>query len=160
MTAKERQAALSLARLTALVSDQGLEQLRASRLLRQRCRTLRRWSMHLKKQGGQLSAFSEPNRLQLHRDLEADLPALILQLPHQLRSPWLERWRDQDDPLFHPAAPVDGTVLQQELGITPGPELGRLLEHLRHERAFGRIEGRTAALAEANRWQSHRGGAL
>ena len=42
----------------------------------------------------------------------------------------------------------------------PGSELGRLLEHLRYERAFGRIEGRTAALAEANRWLSHRGGAL
>ena len=160
MMAKERQTALSLARLTALVSDQGLKQLRASRLLRQRCRTLRRWSIHLKKQGDALPALSEPNRLQLHQDLEADLPALILQLPHQLRGRWLERWRDQDDPLFHPAAPVDGTVLQQKLGISPGPELGRLLEHLRHERAFGRIEGRTAALAEANRWLSQRGGAL
>jgi len=160
MTSGERQAALSLARLTALVSDQGLEQLRASRLLRQRCRTLRRWSIHLKNQGDQLAALSETSRLQLHRDLEADLPALILQLPHQLRGSWLERWRNQDDPLFHPSAPVDGTVLQQELRITPGPELGRLLEHLRHERAFGRIEGRTAALAEANRWLSQRGGAL
>ena len=35
MMAKESQTALSLARLTALVSDQGLEQPRASRLLRQ-----------------------------------------------------------------------------------------------------------------------------
>ena len=160
MTVVERQTALSLARLTALIGDPGLEQLRASRLLRQRCRNLRRWSIHLKDQSDEISTLSEQNRLQLHRDLEADLPALILQLPHQLRGSWLERWRDQDDPLFHPAAPLDGTVLQQELGITPGPELGRLLEHLRHERAFGRIAGRTAALEEANRWQSHQGGAL
>ena len=160
MTAGERQAALGLARLTALIGDPGLKQLRASRQLQQRCRTLRRWSIQLKQQSDPISSLSEQNRLQLHRDLKADLPALILQLPQQLRGPWLKRWRDKDDPLFHPAAPLDGTVLQQELGITPGPELGRLLEHLRHERAFGRIEGRTAALAEANRWLTRRGGAL
>ncbi|MFM7327018.1 MAG: hypothetical protein ACKO4L_19245, partial [Nodosilinea sp.] len=51
----------------------------------------------------------------------------------------LTRWRDPDDPLFHPRPPLNGRQLQQELGLPAGPALGRLLEALKRERAFGRL---------------------
>jgi len=68
-----------------------------------------------------------------------DLPALALIGPAGWAPAALERWRDSDDPLFHPRAPLDGAALQENLGLTPGPQLGRLLNHLSRERAFGRL---------------------
>ena len=96
--------------------------------------------------------LQERDRYELHLDLKDDLPALILLLPHHLQRTWLRRWRDSDDPLFHPASPVDGSDLQRVLGLTPGPAIGQLLDHLRRERAFQRIDSTTSALAEAQRW--------
>ncbi len=157
LTAGEREQALPLARLTALVSDQGLEQLKASRVLRQRCQRLRRWQHQLPQDPEMLA---EAERLQLHLDLDRDLPALVLQLDPTLQSRWLQRWRDSEDPLFHPANPVDGTTLQRELNLTPGPGLGMLLMHLRQERAFGRLHGCDDALQEAHRWSKRNRDAL
>ena len=51
----------------------------------------------------------------------------------------LQRWRDPADPLFHPRPPLDGRTLQKALGLGAGPELGRLIDHLTRERAFGRL---------------------
>ena len=115
----------------------------------------------------QLVAVSEANlladplrllrgiRLALCSELEADLPALLLLLP-QAATGLLERWRLPGDPLFHPKPPIDGRSLQRELAIPPGPQLGRLLEHLTLERAFGRLaagpEARAEALAAAQHW--------
>ena len=121
LTADERDQALPLARLTALISDRGLEQLKASRVLRQRCQRLRRWQHQLPQDPALLA---EAQRLQLHLDLDRDLPALVLQLDPTLQSRWLQRWRDPEDPLFHPANPVDGTTLQRELNLAPGPGWG------------------------------------
>ena len=149
LTADERERALPLARLTALISDQGLEQLKASRALRQRCRQLRQWQHQLPPDPATLA---EAQRVQLHLDLDRDLPALALQLDPNRQSRWLQRWRDPEDPLFHPATPVDGSMLQRELNLAPGPGLGALLMHLRQERAFGRLSGRDDALEEAHRW--------
>ena len=157
LTADEREQALPLARLTALVSDHGLEQLKASRFLRQRCQRLRRWQHQLPQDPEMLA---EAERLQLHLDLDRDLPALVLQLDPTLQSRWLQRWRDSEDPLFHPANPVDGTTLQRELNLSPGPGLGMLLMHLRQERAFGRLHGRDDALQEAHRWSKRNRDAL
>ena len=157
LKADEREQALPLARLTALVSDQGLEQLKASRVLRQRCQRLRRWQHQLPQDPEMLT---EAERLQLHLDLDRDLPALVLQLDPTLQSRWLQRWRDSEDPLFHPANPVDGTTLQRELNLTPGPGLGMLLMHLRQERAFGRLHSRDDAIQEAHRWSKRNRDAL
>ena len=157
LTADERDQALPLARLTALISDRGLEQLKASRVLRQRCQRLRRWQHQLPQDPALLA---EAQRLQLHLDLDRDLPALVLQLDPTLQSRWLQRWRDPEDPLFHPANPVDGTTLQRELNLAPGPGLGMLLMHLRQERAFGRLNSRDAALQEAQRWSKRNRDAL
>lgn len=157
MTTNERRLALPLARLTGLISDQGLEQLRASRALRQRCRRLRTWRRGIP-DGPE--GLDERDRLQLQVDLEADLPALILQLSPPLQKTWLERWRDPADPLFHPRSPVDGNTLIKQLQLSPGPQLGILLTHLCQESAFGRIKGQDAALAEAQRWWSEKSSAL
>ena len=149
MTLKERQSWLPLSRMTQLITDDGLKQLRASRQLRQRCRRLRRWLNRLPDDPG---ALNEADRYELHLDLEDDLPALIVHLPERLQQDWLQRWRDANDPLFHPSPPLDGSELQRELGLAPGPVIGRLLDHLRRERAFQRVAGHTSALAEAQRW--------
>jgi poly(A) polymerase len=48
-----------------------------------------------------------------------------------------------------PRPPVSGDDLARELGIAPGPELGRVLEELRAEAFTGEITGRDEALARA-----------
>ena len=148
-TAEEKQEALPLARLSGLISEQGLEQLRASRALQQRCRRLRHW---LQAAGPQLEQLAEEDLLQLHLDLEPDLPALILQLNRAVQDTWLRRWRDREDPLFHPNFPLSGKTLMEVLAIPAGPVVGALLAHLRREAAFGRIRGQEQALQEARRW--------
>jgi len=151
MTDDERALALPLARWIHLSSDSGLEQLRASRQLQRRCRRLRHWIQLV---SGQQDRLTEVQRVQLHLELDEDLPALILHLPQEIGRTWLTRWRNPSDPLFHPTSPVDGSMLQNALGLSPGPVLGRLLHHLRHERAFGRVNGHASAITEAKRWFS------
>ena len=85
----------------------------------------------------------------MHEELEGDLPALALQLPMPEKGIWLHRWRNAEDPLFHPRTPVDGNDLLTTLEIEPGPQLGRLLHHLRLEHAFERIQTPSEALKEA-----------
>ena len=88
----------------------------------------------------------------MHLDLEPDLPALILQLNRAVQDTWLRRWRDTEDPLFHPRFPLSGKTLMEVLAIPAGPVVGTLLAHLRQEAAFGRIRGQEQALEEARRW--------
>ena len=128
---EELRQALPLARLAQRFDGAALGQLKASRKLQQRCEVLRHWA----KQLGQ--PLGEAAMLQLCRELEEDLPALVLLQPNATDG-WLQRWRDRTDPLFHPRSPIDGRTLQQELGLTPGPQLGQLIERLMLERAFGR----------------------
>ncbi len=155
LTTEERQLALPLLRLTQLLSDDGLKQLRFSRRQIHRCCQLRRW---LSQDDGQSFASLTPEeRLRLHSELAADLPALILQLPQASQGQWLERWRNPDDRLFHPRSPLDGNTLQKELNIAPGPLLGRLLRHLALEQAFGRLSSQKVALATARAWLQDEG---
>jgi hypothetical protein len=48
-----------------------------------------------------------------------------------------------------PRPPVTGNELAAELGVRPGPEMGRLLEVLRVAAYAGEISGRDEALALA-----------
>ncbi|MFM1800246.1 MAG: hypothetical protein RLZZ117_2524 [Cyanobacteriota bacterium] len=142
LTADEARAALAIARLAALLDEPALRALRASNKLRSRCRVLRRWRKRLVVQDWRnpgLEGLPEAERLELHRQLEGDLPALLLELPPPQARSALQRWRDPLDPLFHPRPPVDGLELQRALGLAPGPRLGQLLDHLTRERAFGRL---------------------
>jgi putative nucleotidyltransferase with HDIG domain len=50
-----------------------------------------------------------------------------------------------------PRPPVSGDDLVRELGLEPGPELGRVLEELRAEAFTGEISGRDEALERARR---------
>lgn len=154
LSAAEAEMALPLARLAAVLGPEALGALRSSRRLQQRVERLRRWQGRL---GGAdpaqaAAALPEPERLQLHRQLEQDLPALLLGWPAAAAAPWLARWRDGHDPLFHPRPAIDGGSLQQALAVPASPQLGALLEHLMREQAFGRLRGRDQALAEAQRW--------
>ena len=99
-----------------------------------------------------MAQLTEEDRLQLHLDLEADLPALILHLKRPVQDAWLKRWRDVEDPLFHPHFPLSGSTLMQALAMPAGPLIGDLLAHLRKDAAFGRIRGEEQALREAQRW--------
>jgi len=150
--------ALPLARLAALCGPQVLARLHASRRLQQRSQQLEQaWQRCQQLDGSADPAqLPEAERLALHRSLAADLPALLLQLPPAVAQPLLQRWRDPLDPLCHPRPPLDGRALQAALALTPGPRLGRLLDHLTAERAFGRLPPGAAeapaALAAARRW--------
>ena len=158
LTDSERRLALPLARLTQLLPDEGLKELRFSRRQLQRCERLRHWIERSSSDQGDpcLEQFSEQERLQLHKDLEQDLPALIVTWPEELQQSWLKRWRDPQDPLFHPRSPLDGDTLQKALSISPGPSLGALIQHLCLERAYGRVSTREQALNAARSWLSYR----
>lgn len=182
LTAAEAAEALPLARLAALFDAEALERLRSSRKLQQRAGRLRSWRQRLEADrpqdtgpcsapaaadggdpGGALStaiaALPELERLHLQRQLEADLPALLLAWPEELARSWLVRWRDPDDRLFHPRPPLDGRRLQEACGLAPSPRLGELMEHLLLEQAFGRLHGPEAAISGARHWLEHQPGA-
>lgn len=161
LTEGEARAALPIARLAALLDEPALRALHASNKLRLRCRVVRRWRQRLaalNRDDQGLGGLPEAERLELHRQLEGDLPALLLELPPPLAVMALSRWRDPDDPLFHPRPPLDGLELQKALGVPPGPGLGRLLDHLTRERAFGRLPRHAPAdsltLEVARRWMA------
>ncbi len=109
---------------------------------------------------GALEHLGEAERLALQRQLEADLPALALLLDPGDSGPLLRRWRDPEDGLLHPRSPLDGGRLQAWLALPAGPRLGRLIEHLSQERAFGRLPAALptspaeaeASLRAARRW--------
>ena len=151
LSAQEQTDALTLGRLAACVSGDGLRRLKSSRRLQQRVERLRHWQSHLDGPNA-AETLPERERLQLHRELEADLPALVLGWPTGSAHRWMQRWRDGNDPLFHPRPALDGDTLQRELGLSASPELGQLLQHLMLEQAFERVRSRTDALQEAQRW--------
>ena len=154
LSAEESLEALPLARLAAVLDARGLQALRSSRKWQQRVERLRQWQQRLgsKAPAAAAAALPEADRLQLHRQLEADLPALLLGWPPGQAQAWLRRWRNPCDPLFHPRAALDGGSLQRELGLSPSPQLGALLDHLMLEQAFGRIHNREEALVQAQVW--------
>ncbi len=149
----EQKVALSLARLTHLLSDEGLQKLRFSRRQCERCKRLRKWINHSERID--FKSLSEADRLQLHIDLEDDLPALILYLPKDKQLNWIRRWRNKKDHLFHPNNPLNGYELQKKFDIPSGVLLGKLMRHLRHEQAFGRLQDRADALQKAHYWLHH-----
>ncbi len=90
--------------------------------------------------------------MQLHKDLEKELPALIIQLPKASQSEGIKRWRNKKDPLFHPVSPVDGHTLQERLNLPPGKLIGLLMNYLELEHAFGRLNNRKEAIRSARYW--------
>ncbi|WP_315856397.1 CCA tRNA nucleotidyltransferase [Synechococcus sp. J7-Johnson] len=156
LTPAEAARALPLARLARVFDAASLERLRSSRQLQQRCERLRHWLLRLldnaEGAASGLQRLGEAERLSLHQQLEEDLPALLQFFPANLAADWLARWRNTQDPLFHPRPPIDGRSLQDQLGLSPSRQLGELLAHLTHEAAYGRIQGQQEALRQARLW--------
>ncbi len=150
---EEKKIALPLARLTHLLSERGLNDLRFSKKQQQRCKVLKYWQE--RNDGKAFRSLAEQDRFQLHKDLEKDLPALILQLPTTSQVNWIKRWRDSNDPLFHPSPPINGNTLQKHLNLPSGRRLGLLIDHLSHEKAFGRVNNLEEALRESRNWWKH-----
>ena len=130
--------ALPLARMACLADAATLARLRSSRALQKRVQRLRDGLQLL---GGRTpAALADDERFALHRNLEADLPALLLLLPDGSdQKALLQRWRDAEDPLCHPRPPLDGERLQELLQRGPGPWLGQLLLQLSQARALGQL---------------------
>lgn len=141
LSPEEGLTALPVARLALLFDTASLVRLQASRRLQKSVGNLHHWLKRLQGPGisGALERLAEDERLNLQIELEADLPALLLHLERRQAETALKRWRDPEDPLFHPAAPMDGHSLQQQLQVPAGPLLGQLLSYLRRERAMGRL---------------------
>ncbi len=150
----EIQVALPLLRLTYLLSQKGLAQLRFSKRQQERCQKLRYWQD--RNNGNGFRDLEEKELLKLHQELEQDLPALILELSPSDQNTWLKRWRNPEDRLFHPRAPINGNTLQISLGLPSGPLLGDLLNYLCLENAFGRIKNQEEALHAARNWWEHK----
>ncbi len=68
-----------------------------------------------------------------------------------VRTLW-EGWWERHDEVVAPPPLVDGHRLMAELGLAPGPTLGRLLAWLREEQAAGEIHTPAQALTQARRW--------
>jgi tRNA nucleotidyltransferase (CCA-adding enzyme) len=153
---QELAAALPIARMAWLLDGAAAARLKGSRRLQLRCDLLRRWWDVLS--GRTLDGLSEPERLDLHQALDADLPALLLNQSAATCQAALIRWRNPADPLFHPRSPLDGHQLQQSLGLPPGPELGLILRHLMRERALARLPDQdiTTAINAARQWLEHK----
>ena len=77
--------------------------------------------------------LASPEMVQAHLDLAREMLRDALS------------WHREGPP--HP--PLSGDDLARELGLEPGPELGRLLEELRAEAFTGEISGRDEALDRA-----------
>jgi tRNA nucleotidyltransferase (CCA-adding enzyme) len=141
LTPEEALMALPVARLALLFDAASLGRLQASRRLQKKVGSLHHWLTRLQGPGihGALERLGEDERLSLQIDLEEDLPALLLHLETSQAATALARWRDPNDPLFHPAVPMDGHTLQEQLQLPAGPQLGQLLHYLKLERAMGRL---------------------
>lgn len=64
---------------------------------------------------------------------------------------WMLHQRTADEELVRPARLLTGHDLMAELGLPPGPHLGRMLEAIREAQAVGRIRTREAGLRMARR---------
>ncbi len=150
LNANEKEIAVPLIFLIKLLSNEGLNNLGFSRKKVKQCNLLRYW--HSRNDGFAFKSLSELDRIQLHKDLENILPALILQLSTSDQEQWLIRWRNAKDPLFHPFSPLDGDTLKAICNDQQGLWIGQLMNFLCKENAFGRIKNREEAYELSLNW--------
>ena len=136
-----------------LISQKGLLKLSFSRRTIKICNSLRYWLQ--KDDGSGFKSLSEDERLNMHRELETHLPALILMISSVDNKAWLDRWRDGLDPLFHPSCPIDGNTLKELLNVPEGRWIGELMNTLSKERAFGRLQNIEEAYEFTRYWWKH-----
>ncbi len=127
-----------------------LEKLKFSKAEIEKTKLFRKWHFLLEKKN--IAQFTESDRFALHRELEMFLPSFIFYLPQNLRLDWLNRWRDNDDKLFHPANLINGDVIKKNFKIKDGPLLGELLHYLSKELAYKRLNNFDEAIYKAKLW--------
>ena len=88
-----------------------LEKLKFSKAEIAKTKLLRKWHFLLKKKN--IAQLNESDRFKLHQELEMFLPSFIFYLPQNLQLDWLNRWRDNDDKLFHPSNLLNGDVIKK-----------------------------------------------
>ncbi len=127
-----------------------LEKLKFSKAEIEKTKLLRKWHFLLEKKN--IAQLTESDRFALHKELEMFFPSFIFYLPQNLRLDWLNRWRDNDDKLFHPSNILNGDVIKKNLKIKDGPLLGELLHYLSKELAYNRLNNFDEAIYKAKLW--------
>ncbi len=127
-----------------------LEKLKFSKADIAKTKLLRKWHLFLKNKN--IAQLDEFDRFKLHQELEMFMPSFIFYLPQNLQLDWLQRWRNNDDKLFHPSNLVNGDVIKNNLEIKDGPILGELLQYLSKELAYKRLNNFDEAIYKAKRW--------
>ncbi len=127
-----------------------LEKLKFSKAEIEKTKLLRKWHFLVEKKN--IAQFTESDRFALHSELEMFLPSFIFYLPQNLRLDWLNRWRDNDDKLFHPANLLNGDEIKKNFKIKDGPLFGELLHYLSKELAYKRLNNFDEAIYKAKLW--------
>ena len=146
----EKEKFLSLFFIAQILNEASLEKFKFSKAEILKTKLLRKWHYVLKKTN--ISQLNEEERFDLHQELEDILPTFIFYLPKEFRIDWLNRWRDKNDKLFHPRNLIKGNLLKQQLKIEDGPLLGKLLNYLSKEHAYGRLNNFDEAIYKAKQW--------
>ena len=136
--------------ITQILDVVSLEKLKFSKAEIAKTKLLRKWHFLLEKKN--IAQLTESDRFALHQELEMFLPLFIFCLPQNLRLDWLNRWRDNNDKLFHPSNLLNGDVIKKNLKIKDGPILGELLKYLSKELAYNRLNNFDEAIYKAERW--------
>ncbi len=69
--------------------------------------------------------------------------------------PLIARFLDPEDEVAHAQSLITGTILIKQLGIPPGPEIGRLLKAVELAQAAGQVQETEAAIAWAKQIQNN-----
>ncbi len=147
---KEKENFLPSFFISQILDVLSLEKLKFSKAAVEKTKLLRKWYFLLEKKN--IDQFTESDRFLLHKELEMFLPSFIFYLPQNLRLDWLNRWRDNDDKLFHPSNLLNGDVIKKKLKIEDGPLLGELLYYLSKELAYKRLNNFDEAIYKAKLW--------
>jgi len=147
---KEKEKFLPSFFIAQILNVVSLEKLKFSKAEIAKTKLLRKWHFFLEKKN--ISQFTESDRFALHKELEMFLPSFIFYLPQNLQLDWLNRWRDNNDKLFHPSNLLNGNVIKKNLKIKDGPLLGELLHYLSKELAYKRLNNFDEAIYKAKQW--------
>ncbi len=147
---KEKEKFLPSFFIAQILDVVSLEKLKFSKAVIEKTKLLRKWHFLLEKKN--IAQLTESDRFSLHKELEMFLPSFIFYLPQNLRLDWINRWRDNDDKLFHPSNLLNGDVIKKNLKIKDGPLLGELLYYLSKELAYKRLNNFDEAIYKAKQW--------
>ena len=146
----EKKQFLPLFFLVQILNEESLDEFKFSKTEILNINLLRKWNKILSKKN--IFELNEVERFDLHKELEFILPSFIFYLPQNLHLDWLNRWRDRDDKLFHPANLINGEEIKKHLNMKEGPLLGRLLGYLSKELAYKRLNNFDEAIYKAKHW--------